>query len=91
MGVALLPESCRRLPHAGAVFHPLDEVVYSKTYLLWQKENFSEPLQHYINIVSECFEGTREPRIKKLPASRPEKKRATGGATREMASRSSTS
>lgn len=89
MGVALLPESCLRLAHEGAVFHPLDEVVYSKTYLLWQKENFSEPLQHYIRIVSECFEGAQKPRVQALPASHPEKKMVTEGIIKETASRSS--
>ena len=55
MGVALLPESCVRLPHVGAAFHPLGETVYSQTHLLWRKETFSLPLRHYVHIVSECF------------------------------------
>ena len=84
MGVALLPESCLRLPHEGAIFHPLDEVVYSKTHLLWHKEDFSEPLQHYIRIVSACFEGKQKPHIKALPDTHPEKKMVTEGIIREM-------
>ena len=91
MGVALLPESCLRLPHEGAVFHPLDEVVYSKTYLLWQKENFSEPLRHYIDIVSECFEGKQNHKVKALPPSHPEKKLAIEGTIKESVVRSSRS
>ena len=85
MGVALLPESCLRLPHEGAVFHPLDEVVYSKTHLLWRKADFSQALQHYIRIVSDCFEGKQKPHVKALPDTHPEKKLAKEGVLREAA------
>lgn len=85
MGVALLPESCLRLPHEGAVFHPLAEAVYSKTHLIWRKEDFSEPLRHYIGIVSACFEGKHDHQAKGLPASHPLKKLATHGTLREIA------
>ncbi len=85
MGVALLPESCVRLPHEGVIFHPLAEVVYSKTHLLWRKENFSLPLQHYIRIVSDCFDGKQDHKVKALPASHPEKKLATEGTLKEVA------
>ena len=91
MGVALLPESCVRLSHEGALFHPLDEVVYSKTYLVWQKENFSQPLQHYIHIVSECFEGKQSQKVKAMSASHPEKKLAAEGTFKELAPRASAS
>ncbi|HEY0791600.1 MAG TPA: LysR family substrate-binding domain-containing protein, partial [Chthoniobacterales bacterium] len=89
MGVALLPESCLRLPHEGTVFHPLDEVVYSKTHLLWRKENFSLPLQHYIRIVSDRFEGKQNHKVKALPAMHPEKKLATEGTLKELTARTS--
>ncbi len=85
MGVALLPESCLRLPHEGAVFHPLDETVYSKTHLLWRKENFSDALQHYVRIVSDCFEGKQKAHVESLPRSHPEKKLARGGVIKEVA------
>ena len=83
MGVALLPESCLRLPHEGTIFHPLDEVVYSKTHLLWRKENFSQALQHYIRIVSDCFEGKEKGPVRDLPASHPEKKLVREGVLKE--------
>ncbi len=85
MGVALLPESCLRLPHEGTVFHPLDEVVYSKTHLLWRKEDFSQALQHYIRIVSDCFEGKQKVSVRGLPDSHPEKKLAREGMIKETA------
>lgn len=85
MGVALLPESCLRLPHVGAMFHPLAEVVHSKTHILWRKETFSEPLKHYISIVSACFEGKKDGKLKALPASHPEKKLAAADVLVEAA------
>ena len=84
MGVALLPESCLRLPHEGVVFHPLDEVVYSKTHLLWRKEDFSLPLQHYIRIVNACFDGNPAQEAKASPASHPVHKLAAGGTLKEL-------
>ena len=55
LGVALLPEACRRLPHEGAVFSPLAEPVKSRTEIVWKKLNFSEPLQHYVEFARERF------------------------------------
>ena len=85
MGVALLPESCLRLPHEGAVFHPLAEEVYSKTYLIWRKQDFSLPLEHYVRIVSECFEGKQTAKVKALPSAHPEKKLHAEGRLKEVA------
>ena len=87
MGVALLPESCVRLPHEGVVFQPLAEVVYSKTHLLWRKRHFSLPLQHYIRIVSDCFDGKQSEKVKDLPAAHPEKKLADSGTLKELPAR----
>ena len=84
MGVAMLPESCLRLPHEGAVFHPMAEEVYSKTYLIWRKKDFSLPLQHYVRIVSDCFEGKQTAKVKALPPSHPEKKLHTEGRLKEI-------
>ena len=85
MGVALLPESCLRLPHHGVMFHPLAEVVHSKTHILWRKETFSEPLKHYISIVNACFEAKKDGKAKALPASHPERKLASADALAESA------
>ncbi len=84
MGVAMLPESCLRLPHEGAVFHPMAEEVYSKTYLIWRKKDFSLPLQHYVRIVSDCFEGKQSAKVKALPSTHPEKKLHTEGRLKEV-------
>ena len=91
MGGALLPESCLRLPHEGVVFHPLDEVVYSKTHLIWRKEDFSLPLQHYIRIVNACFDGNQTPEAKALPASNTAHKLEKGGTFKELTASASRS
>lgn len=89
MGVALLPQSCQRLPHGGAEFHPLDEVVYSKTHLLWRKEDFSEPLKHYISIVSDRFENHDGRKNKAEHPSDPEPKAVATGALKKLAAQTS--
>jgi DNA-binding transcriptional LysR family regulator len=51
LGVALLPQSCQQLPHAGAVFRPLKEEVKSRTEILWKRPSLSQPLQQYIKLI----------------------------------------
>ena len=60
------------------------EEVYSKTYLIWRKKDFSLPLQHYVRIVSDCFEGKQTAKVKALPPSHPEKKLHTEGRLKEV-------
>lgn len=55
LGVALMPEACRKLPHEGAVFSPLAEVVKSRTEIVWKKLNLSESLKHYVEFARERF------------------------------------
>ena len=76
MGVALLPSSCMHLPHEGVIFHPLAETVYSRTHLLWRRDVFSHPLQHYIRIVGDRFEKHGAVQPKALENFQPEKKLA---------------
>ena len=83
MGVALLPESCVRLPHGGVVFNPFADVVYCRKNLKSRTTHFSRPLQHYIRIVRDCFEGKQSEKVKALPASHPEKKLAVEGKVEE--------
>ncbi len=46
---------------------------------------FSLPLQHYIRIVSDCFDGKQTDRVKALAASHPEKKMVVRGKLEEFA------
>ena len=55
MGVTLLPETCMKLPHEGAVFRPLVQPVKTRIEIVWREHNLSRPLQHFIQIVRERF------------------------------------
>ena len=55
LGVALLPEACMKLPHAGVVFRPLAEQVKSRIEIVWKERNLSRSLLHFIETVRECF------------------------------------
>ena len=59
LGVALLPEACIKLHHAGAVFRPLAEQVKSRIEIVWKERNLSRSLQHFIGTVRECFAADR--------------------------------
>ena len=51
LGVALLPESCRKLPHEGAVFRPLSDPVRSRTEIVWKKRALTKSLQEYVELI----------------------------------------
>ena len=55
MGVTLLPETCMKLPHEGAVFRPLAQPVKTRIEIVWRERNLSRPLQHFIQSVRERF------------------------------------
>lgn len=58
LGVALLPEQKRTLPHrAGVVFRPLQPHVTSDSYAIWRSENPSSLLKRYLEIVKELSPG----------------------------------
>ncbi len=56
LGVALLPQACRHLPHAGTVFRPLQDSIKSRTELVWKRPSLSKPLQHYVEIIRATVE-----------------------------------
>lgn len=57
LGIALLPEACRKLPHEGVVFRSLAEPVKSRTELVWKRPNLSRSLQQYAQLVKGRIEG----------------------------------
>jgi hypothetical protein len=67
----------------GGVPSP-DRGGHSKTHLRWCKERFSKPLQRYINMVRDRFEGKHGQKLAGLPASHPEKKLAKEGIIKEL-------
>jgi len=57
LGVALLPEQVRKLPHDDVVFRELNPRITTESCIAWNADNTSSALKAYINIVSD--RGTR--------------------------------
>lgn len=53
LGVALLPEQVKKLPHESVVFRPLKPAVATESCIAWKPENPSAALKAYVKIVSE--------------------------------------
>jgi len=59
LGVALLPEQVKKLPHEKVVFRPLKPAVATESCIAWKRGNPSAPLKAYIQIVCEVGSGMR--------------------------------
>jgi DNA-binding transcriptional LysR family regulator len=57
LGVALLPDQVKKLPHENVVFRPLTPRVMTESCIAWKADNPSGALKAYVNIVSD--RGTR--------------------------------
>jgi DNA-binding transcriptional LysR family regulator len=57
LGVALLPDQVKKLPHENVVFRPLTPRVMTESCLAWKGDNPSTALKAYVNLVSD--RGTR--------------------------------
>jgi DNA-binding transcriptional LysR family regulator len=53
LGVALLPEQIKRLPHEGMIFRPLRRRSTAESWAVWRDNNASGCLKQYIQIVRE--------------------------------------
>ena len=53
LGVALLPEQIKRLPHQGVSFRPLRQRLTAESWGVWKVNNSSHCLNQYIRIVKE--------------------------------------
>ncbi len=53
LGVALLPEQIKTLPHQGVIFRPLRQRLTADSWAAWNANNSSNCLQQYIQIVRE--------------------------------------
>ena len=51
LGVALLPDQIRKLPHQNVVFRKLSPKVLTESCIAWKADNQSTALKAYINIV----------------------------------------
>jgi DNA-binding transcriptional LysR family regulator len=53
LGVAVLPEQIKRLPHQGVIFRPLRQRLTADLWAIWKGNNSSDCLKRYIRIVRE--------------------------------------
>ena len=53
LGVALLPEQIKRLPHEGVIFVPLRQKLTADSWAVWKTNNPADCLRQYIRIVKE--------------------------------------
>jgi LysR family transcriptional regulator, benzoate and cis,cis-muconate-responsive activator of ben and cat genes len=51
LGVALLPEQIKRLPHEGVIFLPLRRRLIAESWAVWKVNNSSSCLKQYMQIV----------------------------------------
>ena len=51
LGVALVPEQLKKLPHKNVVFRPIMPAVTTEACVAWKGENPSAPLKAYVEIV----------------------------------------
>lgn len=54
LGVALLPEQVKLLPHSGISFRRLRPPLKMESCIAWKPENASEPLEQYIEILRQA-------------------------------------
>jgi DNA-binding transcriptional LysR family regulator len=53
LGVALLPEQIKKLPHQGVIFRPLRRPLAVEAWAVWNLNNSSDCLKQYVRIVKE--------------------------------------
>ena len=53
LGLALLPEQIKRLPHEGVILRPLQRHLSTDAWTIWKVNNSSECLKQYIQIAKE--------------------------------------
>ena len=53
LGVALLPNQVKKLPHENVVFRPLNPTVVTESCIAWKAENPSAALKAFVQIVKE--------------------------------------
>ena len=51
LGVALVPEQLKKLPHKNVAFRPITPAVATEACVAWKGENPSAPLKAYVEIV----------------------------------------
>jgi DNA-binding transcriptional LysR family regulator len=59
LGIALLPDQMRKVPHDNVVFRPLKPPVTTESCIAWKADNPSAALKGYVDIVTAAGSGMR--------------------------------
>jgi DNA-binding transcriptional LysR family regulator len=71
-GVALVPEQFKNFPIVGVAFRPLAPPLKTDYWIAWNRDNDSNPLRRYIQIIKDLAGNTRQGNTRQdLPAVRP--------------------
>ncbi|MGH7782122.1 MAG: LysR substrate-binding domain-containing protein [Candidatus Binataceae bacterium] len=57
LGVALLPEQIKTIPHSGVVLRPLKQPIKVESWVAWKPENHSRSLARFIGIMKQKSSG----------------------------------
>ena len=58
LGVALVPEQLKKLPHDNVVFRAIDLPVYTEGCIAWKGDELSPSLKTYLQIVKDVARHT---------------------------------
>ncbi len=51
LGVALLPEPVKKIPHPKVVFRPVTPTLVTPFWVAWREENYSAALRSYVDVI----------------------------------------
>ncbi|MDQ6655719.1 MAG: LysR family substrate-binding domain-containing protein, partial [Verrucomicrobiota bacterium] len=61
LGVALLPEPVKKIPHPEVVFRPVNPAVVTPFWVAWRDDNQSLALKGYVDVVGQFDQRLRSP------------------------------
>ena len=57
LGVALVPDQLKKIPHDGVVFHPIIPAVSTESCIAWKDDNSSPALKAFVDVVAAAASG----------------------------------
>ncbi len=61
LGIALLPEPVKEIPHRDIVFRPINPATVTPFWVAWREENESPALKAYVDVIAEFDRRMRSP------------------------------
>src|SRR5262249_48891720 len=67
VGVALMPNQLKRLPHQNVLFRPLTPKVMTESCIAWKADDPSPPMRAYIEMVTDFCVSRASPKVQERP------------------------